>query len=127
LNDMAGLAHSAMLQSRLSPRAAIRFSLLAISNVEANRKTIVRRSRGIEPSAAGASEDHAPSMRLTINISRLADALRSASPALIFGLRLWIAVCMALYLAFYLGTWQRLLGGHVSSHRLSADSRCLIA
>src|SRR3984893_15540008 len=29
-------------------------------------------------------------------------ALRSASPALLFGLRLWVAVCLALYVAFWL-------------------------
>src|ERR1700688_3391526 len=32
----------------------------------------------------------------------VAGALRSASPALLFGLRLWIAVCLALYVAFWL-------------------------
>src|SRR5258707_13751405 len=31
-----------------------------------------------------------------------AAVLRSASPALLFGLRLWIAVCLALYIAFWL-------------------------
>jgi len=31
-----------------------------------------------------------------------AAVLRSASPALVFGLRLWIAVCLALYIAFWL-------------------------
>src|ERR1700749_2534731 len=29
-------------------------------------------------------------------------ALRSATPALLFGLRLWAAVCIALYIAFWL-------------------------
>jgi uncharacterized membrane protein YccC len=33
---------------------------------------------------------------------RLARALRSAVPALLFGLRLWAAVCLALYIAFWL-------------------------
>jgi uncharacterized membrane protein YccC len=32
----------------------------------------------------------------------VAAVLRSASPALLFGLRLWIAVCLALYIAFWL-------------------------
>jgi uncharacterized membrane protein YccC len=32
----------------------------------------------------------------------VATALRSAAPALLFGLRLWIAVCLALYIAFWL-------------------------
>src|ERR1700692_2190774 len=31
-----------------------------------------------------------------------AAALRSAPPALLFGLRLWVAVCLALYIAFWL-------------------------
>src|SRR5260370_10474366 len=33
---------------------------------------------------------------------RLASALQSAAPALLFGLRLWAAVCLALYVAFWL-------------------------
>src|SRR5712675_27935 len=33
---------------------------------------------------------------------RVAIALRSAAPALLFGLRLWAAVCLALYIAFWL-------------------------
>src|SRR6267378_4663171 len=33
---------------------------------------------------------------------RPATALRSAAPALLFGLRLWAAVCLALYVAFWL-------------------------
>src|SRR6202051_1723199 len=32
----------------------------------------------------------------------VAAALRSAAPALLFGLRLWAAVCLALYIAFWL-------------------------
>jgi uncharacterized membrane protein YccC len=32
----------------------------------------------------------------------IAEALRSGGPALLFGLRLWIAVCLALYVAFWL-------------------------
>jgi uncharacterized membrane protein YccC len=34
--------------------------------------------------------------------ARLTAALRSATPALLFGLRLWAAVCLALYIAFWL-------------------------
>src|ERR1700758_4986073 len=34
--------------------------------------------------------------------TRLSSALRSAAPALLFGLRLWAAVCLALYIAFWL-------------------------
>ena len=33
---------------------------------------------------------------------QLASALRSSVPALLFGLRLWAAVCLALYIAFWL-------------------------
>src|SRR5260370_3217990 len=33
---------------------------------------------------------------------RLANALQSAAPAVLFGLRLWAAVCLALYIAFWL-------------------------
>ncbi len=31
-----------------------------------------------------------------------ADLLRAAGPALLFGLRLWVSVCLALYVAFWL-------------------------
>src|SRR5258707_3184127 len=34
--------------------------------------------------------------------SRMTSALRSATAALLFGLRLWVAVCLALYIAFWL-------------------------
>ncbi|MDT5346086.1 MAG: hypothetical protein QOE52_5270, partial [Mycobacterium sp.] len=33
---------------------------------------------------------------------QLTSAVRSAAPALLFGLRLWAAVCLALYIAFWL-------------------------
>src|ERR1700682_6132416 len=33
---------------------------------------------------------------------RVGTALRSATPALLFGFRLWAAVCLALYIAFWL-------------------------
>ncbi|MEA2948592.1 MAG: hypothetical protein QOI40_3922, partial [Alphaproteobacteria bacterium] len=36
------------------------------------------------------------------HLRRLTGALRSAAPALLFGLRLWAAVCLALYIAFWL-------------------------
>src|SRR5215472_17243169 len=34
--------------------------------------------------------------------TRLANASRAAGPPLFFGLRLWVSVCLALYLAFWL-------------------------
>src|SRR5882762_2302858 len=37
-----------------------------------------------------------------LHAAQLAAALRSATPALLFGLRLWAAVCLALYIAFWL-------------------------
>jgi uncharacterized membrane protein YccC len=37
-----------------------------------------------------------------INAAQLATAWRSTAPALLFGLRLWAAVCLALYVAFWL-------------------------
>ena len=36
------------------------------------------------------------------NIGNLANGLRSVTPALLFGLRLWAAVCLAMYVAFWL-------------------------
>jgi uncharacterized membrane protein YccC len=35
-------------------------------------------------------------------VARVADALRAAGPPLLFGLRLWASVCLALYVAFWL-------------------------
>ena len=37
-----------------------------------------------------------------LNPAQLAAALRSVVPALLFGLRLWAAVCLSLYIAFWL-------------------------
>jgi uncharacterized membrane protein YccC len=37
-----------------------------------------------------------------LDAARVANMLRAAVPALLFGLRLWAAVCLALYLAFWL-------------------------
>jgi uncharacterized membrane protein YccC len=36
------------------------------------------------------------------NAARVVDALRAAGPPLLFGLRLWASVCLALYIAFWL-------------------------
>jgi uncharacterized membrane protein YccC len=36
------------------------------------------------------------------NAQRLTELLRAAGPALLFGLRLWASVCLALYVAFWL-------------------------
>src|ERR1700760_3498263 len=36
------------------------------------------------------------------NVARILEALRAASPPLLFGLRLWASVCLALYVAFWL-------------------------
>jgi hypothetical protein len=36
------------------------------------------------------------------DMAQIAGALRSVAPALLFGLRLWAAVCLALYIAFWL-------------------------
>jgi hypothetical protein len=47
-----------------------------------------------------------------LGAGRLASGLQSATPALLFGLRLWASVCLALYVAFWpqfdtrpSGTW----------------------
>jgi uncharacterized membrane protein YccC len=37
-----------------------------------------------------------------LNVERLVAAIRSAGPPLLFGLRLWASVCLALYVAFWL-------------------------
>ena len=49
-----------------------------------------------------ASLTSAPSRTNWLKGAQAAAALRSAVPALLFGLRLWASVCLALYLAFWL-------------------------
>src|SRR6516164_11756043 len=39
---------------------------------------------------------------VTSNAAWLIDAVRAAGPALLFGLRLWASVCLALYVTFWL-------------------------
>src|SRR5580704_17516846 len=59
--------------------------------------------------------------------TRLAGALRSAMPALLFGLRLWAAVCLALYIAFWLeldnAFWAGTTAAIVSQPHLGASLR----
>src|SRR5690349_20922472 len=43
-----------------------------------------------------------PSWPITSRAAWLADALRVVGPPLLFGLRLWLSVCLALYIAFWL-------------------------
>ena len=38
----------------------------------------------------------------TLDMARLEQPLRVAGPALLYGLRLWASVCLALYVAFWL-------------------------
>ena len=57
----------------------------------------------------------------------LADRLRAAGPPLLFGLRLWGSVCLALYVAFWSRARQRLLGRHLGGDRVSAASRRVAA
>src|ERR1700680_5077692 len=57
----------------------------------------------------------------------VADALCSAGPALLFGLRLWAAVCLALYIAFWLeldnAFWAGTSAAVVCQPRLGASLR----
>jgi uncharacterized membrane protein YccC len=57
----------------------------------------------------------------------VAAALRSATPALLFGLRLWAAVCLALYIAFWLEldspSWAGTTAAVVCQPRLGASLR----
>ena len=59
--------------------------------------------------------------------TRLTAKLRSATPALLFGLRLWAAVCLALYLAFALeldnAYWAGTTAAIVSQPHLGASLR----
>src|SRR5712672_1092990 len=55
------------------------------------------------------------------------DALCSAGPALLFGLRLWASVCLALYIAFWLeldnAYWAGTSAGIVCQPQLGASLR----
>src|SRR5712671_5349497 len=44
----------------------------------------------------------APGSPVATSAARLTDALAAAGPPLLFGLRLWASVCLALYVAFWL-------------------------
>jgi uncharacterized membrane protein YccC len=58
---------------------------------------------------------------------RLTNALRSAVPPLLFGLRLWVAVCLSLYIAFWLeldnAFWAGTSAAIVCQPRLGASLR----
>ena len=51
---------------------------------------------------AGAPGQGSPIASSATFAARLANASRAAGPPLFFGLRLWVSVCLALYLAFWL-------------------------
>ena len=51
---------------------------------------------------AGAPGQGSPIASSATFATRLANASRAAGPPLFFGLRLWVSVCLALYLAFWL-------------------------
>jgi len=59
--------------------------------------------------------------------ARLANASRAAGPALLFGLRLWASVCLALYVAFWLqldnAYWAGTTAALVCQPRLGASLR----
>jgi uncharacterized membrane protein YccC len=63
----------------------------------------------------------------TLNARRLTDALRSAGPPLLFGLRLWASVCLALYVAFWLEldtpSWAGTTAAIVCQPQLGASLR----
>src|SRR5271156_2648324 len=52
--------------------------------------------------AAGHSGQGSPVASSATFTARLAKASRAAGPPLLFGLRLWVSVCLALYIAFWL-------------------------
>src|SRR5262245_31288680 len=57
----------------------------------------------------------------------LAQRLRAAAPALLFGLRFWASVCLALYVAFWLElkdpSWTATTAGLVCQPQLGASLR----
>ena len=64
---------------------------------------------------------------VSLSIDNLANGLRSARPAVLFGLRLWAAVCLALYVAFWLeldnAYWAGTTAAIVSLPSLGASLR----
>jgi hypothetical protein len=64
---------------------------------------------------------------VSLRIDNLANGLRSARPAVLFGLRLWAAVCLALYVAFWLeldnAYWAGTTAAIVSLPSLGASLR----
>ena len=58
---------------------------------------------------------------------QLNNVVRTAAPALLFGLRLWASVCLALYIAFWLELDNAVLGRHLGGDRVSAASRGVAA
>ena len=58
---------------------------------------------GVGVTAAGTRAGGAPRPPSAIlDLRRLTDALTAATPALLFGMRLWASVCLALYVAYWL-------------------------
>lgn len=55
-----------------------------------------------QPTATARGAGSPPPGYASIDATRLAAALRKAMPPLLFGLRLWASVCLALYVAFWL-------------------------
>src|SRR5580658_8932116 len=64
---------------------------------------------------------------VSLRIDNLANGLRSARPAVLFGLRLWAAACLALYVAFWLeldnAYWAGTTAAIVSLPSLGASLR----
>src|SRR5215470_14396523 len=61
------------------------------------------------------------------DIWRLAQPLRQVAPAILFGLRLWVSVCLAFYVAFWLelkdGLWAATTAAAVCQPQLGASLR----
>ena len=53
----------------------------------------------------------------------LPHAFSLAGPPLLFGLRLWASVCLALFVAFWLQLDNPFLGGYIRGNRLPASAR----
>ena len=76
-------------------------------------------------SADGAGVDRTPHPTRWDTV--LIDAVRTAGPPLLFGLRLWASVCLALYVAFWLelddAFWAGTSAGIVCQPHLGASLR----
>jgi uncharacterized membrane protein YccC len=66
------------------------------------RRMPINRPTPVGPRTESTSRQGSPVASTATFAARLANASRAAGPPLLFGLRLWVSVCLALYITFWL-------------------------